>query len=521
MFITENTKSGQLTLRINGKYVHSRYDPISEAKSFLDKQSFKRKPYIFILIGPGLGYLKSSVTDTYPESKILSIHVEKKIYKLSLNIGLNWYYEEKKNLRTVLNNFVPDFQLTETAVIKWLPCTDLFPERTEAIEQIIQQFFLERKGTIFTTGSFGKKWIRNIYFNYISNRKLVSIKNINSTILIAASGPSLSSSFNLIKSNRKSFLLAALPSSLMALNNSGIIPDLIFHTDAGFWAKEHLKYIPNKSIPIIMPLNSSFDSNIENPLIFINQGSIIENLLINDRFLTIPPHGTVAGTAYLFFRKITKSPIIFLGLDFCSLDIISHVKPHSFDVLIDQKQNRNNGILNLLFERNNIFTNYNIKRNTSEAYTIYSGWFNDKSKISNSYRFNGSKIETKGLMDINSDDIIKLIGKNNNYFDIQKNYIDTNNTHTNFNINILLNKYLDLLEEFKSDINNYTEITIQKYFSQYSILIELMQYISYAEVLELSHYYRVDLKKSKNILFKIHMKCFTFISSFLGREQYE
>ena len=110
------------------------------------------------------------------------------------------------------------------------------------------------------------------YDNHFNNN-VYEINNISSPVFIAASGPSLKESFPFLKRYSDRIILAALPSSLRALKSESIIPDLVIHTDPGFWAKEHLKYLPDKKIPIIMPLTSAFVPETDNPIILFNQGT--------------------------------------------------------------------------------------------------------------------------------------------------------------------------------------------------------------------------------------------------------
>ena len=152
MFTTEIARSGELTLFIKGIAVHSKYDPAAEANTFLKNQSFKNKPQIFILIGPGLGYLKSAIFESYPNVKILSLHLDKQIFDYAVKIGHNWTYGDDTDLSIKLSHFIPDFLLFETTILKWHPCTERFPSRTKEIENRIHQFFIERRGSVFTTG---------------------------------------------------------------------------------------------------------------------------------------------------------------------------------------------------------------------------------------------------------------------------------------------------------------------------------------------------------------------------------
>lgn len=517
MFTTEKSRSGELTLQFTNLFIHSRYDPVAEANTFIKKQYFNKTPYLFILIGPGLNYIKNSISTLYPKAKILSLHIDQRMYQFIEKSELNWFYGDSKKLHSVLADFIPDFQLLETKIIKWKPCTNIFPDNTKFIESTIHQFFLERKGSIFTTGSFGRLWLRNISLNIFKKRYFLFPGIINSTIIITAPGPSLSDSLELLKLNRGKYILAALSSSLPALNYAGILPDFIFHTDPGYWAKEHLKSITDNNIPIIMSLSSSFYSDIKNPIILINQGSYIEKSLLQDIFPKISEHGTVAGTAYLYFRKITKNPIIFIGLDLCYKDVQEHVIPHSFDTIYNTMQNRFSGKLSLLYKKqqDNGSTINTIKTNI--AFSTYSGWFNTKSRLYNCFRYNSSKVETNGLKNINLDQLVILLKNSNNHFSLYKDRNFNSNTQIKNNFIGMLKRIIKKLEIFQSKIETMNQEYILSFFCSSSMLLEIFQYLAYSDILELSHVYRTDPSKSKAILRTIHSISYYYISNMLNR----
>ncbi len=517
MLTTGKARSGELTLYLNGKSIHSSYDPVAEANTFLKQQNYIRNPYLFILIGPGLGYLKASITNTYPDANIFSIYLDKEIFNLSIKTGINWFYGSKTNLSSMLSNFIPDFQLLETTILKWIPCTSKYPERTKNIDSIIHQFFLERKGSIFTTGGFGKTWLRNINLNILKKRKLLSINNFDSPVIITASGPSLNDSIVLLKKYRNKFVLAALSSSLTALNNAGILPDFIFHTDPGYWAKEHLKSIGNCTIPIIMPLTSSFHSSLKNPIILINQCSYVEKIILNENYIKIPSHGTVAGTAYLFFRQLSNNPIIFAGLDLCYNDLQQHVIPHSFDVIFDLKQNRLNSFLNNLYNKQQDSVNFNKNIITNKAFTTYTGWFNNKSRLSNCFRYKASAVETKGMGNINIEILLNLLTSPINNYTL----IEIKDLKTKTILFELLTKIIIELKNFKFSIISMDKDNILDFFTSDLLLTEIFQYIAYSDIIELSRVFRTDNIKSHKILDTIFNKSFNYISNILERNNYE
>lgn len=513
MFTTQIARSGELTLFINGKAVHSIYNPAAEADTFLKRQIFTNIPRIFILIGPALGYLKKSVANLYPDAHLLSIHLDEWIFEKSDKTGDYWIYNNKLDLAGKLSLTIPDFLLSETAVIEWHPCSKHFPDRTNFVKKLIKQFFQERKGTIVTTGRFGRKWIRNAYYNYLKQNNFVKFNSINLPVIVAASGPSLKESISILRNKRNKYILAALPSSLSALNTANLRPDFIFHTDPGFWANEHLKYIQDTNIPVIMPLTSSFNSNIKNPVVYINQGSFIENLLLKKMFLHVPAHGTVAGTAYLFLRKITNYPIIFLGLDFKFSDILEHVTPHSFDILYNIKQNRFDGYLNILYEKQQM--------SMTKALITYSGWFDSKTRISNAYRFNPTDISTNGLISIDLKKLFTLLSSTGKE---EESHILVNESYLAFNKNTLINvlkNLIVLLDRFKLGIPSISSDEISSFFINSNPVAELFQYTAYSDILKLTNYYRTDLDKSRDILNRIFSEAETFINGLLKRSNYD
>jgi len=521
MIKTGNSRSGDPILYVNGRSIHSKYNPVKEADNFIKTQFYSKQINRFILIGPGIGYLKKSLKRMFPNAKLLSLHMDIKILQNTFKIDKDWTYGDKTNLKKLLYDFIPDFLLSTTSLLNWLPCTECFPDRLVEIEKTIQQFFLERKGTLFTIAGFGRKWFSNIYNNYVFNNNIYEIINITSPVFIAASGPSLKESFHFLKKNSNKIILAALPSSLRALKSVSIIPDFVIHTDPGFWAKEHLKYLPDKKIPIIMPLTSAFIPESGNPIILLNQGSEIEKYFLSNNTIKINSHGTVAGSAYLFFRKITNSPIIFLGLDFSFSDIREHVSPHSFDIIYTCKQNRMNGYLNLLYNKRQNHFELSVKNKTTTAFSTYAGWFNTERELVNTFRYKSSNIKTKSLKDINLDDIKKIICKVNKNDIIMKKSDKQDIKDRLKSFHFFLNYILNLLEQYHKNINTLNSMEILELFSKQSLLLEIFQYCSYVDILKLSKIYTTDLYKSKEILNNIYINSKDFIKQFQKRLNYE
>ncbi len=518
MISTEKTRSGNLTLLINKRLIHSRYNPESEAQTFLLTKNFKRCPQIVIIIGSGLGYLKKAVLNKYKDVKVFSIYLDNEIYKLSPDKENSWVYTNNK-LKYKLSNFIPDFLLSETRILKWLPCTQQYPHRTKEIEEIIFQFLMERKGSIFTTQKFGKKWIRNFFLNYGKIKSFYQLSEINLPVLIAASGPSLNKAIDFLRKYKNKYILAALPSSLAALNFNGIKPDIILNTDPGYWTGAHFKYL-DKETPIVMPLSASFFSNCHNPVICIDQNTFLENIFFkNKHFSQISSHGTVAGTAYLFLRKITDKPIIFAGLDFCFKDIHEHVKPHSYDTLFRVYQNRFNTELHSLYVRKNNFLGNNSYGST-KALTTYSGWFNTYNNHKNIFRLNPSDVKTYNLESIDENRLLQLL---NNFSSLNCpfKFNKISDISAFIPLNIGLEEILAKIKIFKKSIKYMNSNDILLFFTNNNLLTEIFQFLEYTKIIELAKIYRSDKENSQLILNEISVTSYNYFNDLLIRQKNE
>ena len=63
------SKNNLETLIINGKYIHSKYDPRTEAKRIIEN-SYK-KAYTHVFFGYGLGYLVDELLNVREEEKVI------------------------------------------------------------------------------------------------------------------------------------------------------------------------------------------------------------------------------------------------------------------------------------------------------------------------------------------------------------------------------------------------------------------------------------------------------------------
>lgn len=467
-------------MRINGRLIHSSYNPEKEAERYIAQYNFKPGNYIFLVIGAGEGYIRKALKKNFSHPKILSVFLQKELFELAPESSLSWYFGSSISLEYFLSLNIQDILISSLRIIEWSPCIKTAPEKYRIVGSILGNFLSERNASIVTTINFGKRWLRNSILNITNSTIFTYLKNVNLPVVIAASGPSLSLSITAFRTYRKKFFLISLPSSLLALESAGIIPDLIVNTDPGFWNSYHFMRYKYQTIPIAMPITGIF-TPLDNPVLLINQGTFLETEILKKSKLTgidIPQNGTVSATALMLAMNITKQPVFIAGLDLYSPDILEHCEPHAFTLLLRQTQSKLNPLLTTLYNRSLHAVSYRDKQ--SRALHTYENWFNRTIFKHTIYRINSSVININPFINIGTSEFINILQHrpldvNTNFFKSIKRKTITQKQQ----ILLFIEETLDKINEYKTKIINFTSLEgfvefIQKDPLLYNI-IELIQ----------------------------------------------
>lgn len=383
-------KSGFPTARCNGILLHSLYDPMREAEEYLRSLNLPSRMKTILVLGSGLGYLEHCLSSLYPEARVLSIQFStffegKEIH--SLPSFFCFYPGSNRSVEDFLYERIegPDFQ--ELQIITWKPSYQAYPHLAQSLSEQVLQALREMGRSLQTTFVFGRRWILNSIKNFLFHPPVQRFCTIPHPICIAASGPSLALNLPYLRQYRNRFILWALPSSLLALREHDIWPDLTLMTDAGNYATHLLHfYLRNRQrkepfLSLAFPLTAAFFSPHPSVKpIWFSQGTGIEKLFLPHLpfpLEDVPPHGTVAGTALELALKITTGPVVFVGLDLSIEGFWEHVRPHPFEKIFEVQVSRLQGSETPFLRR--VLGQYPEKldksKRTSPVLQTYAGWF--------------------------------------------------------------------------------------------------------------------------------------------------
>ncbi|MFO7849769.1 MAG: 6-hydroxymethylpterin diphosphokinase MptE-like protein [Spirochaetia bacterium] len=405
------TRSGHSTISCNGRFLHSTYNPLKEAFRYLESFDLTDTA-VCLLLEPCVDYLAEAIHTRFPGIRVISLHCRDELKPLVKSSAPSHFPSDDKSLFSFLSEHIEDSQLSGTSIIEWEPSALVFGEDYTMLSRSVYNYFRIRNSTIQTVGMFGRLWLSNRISSFLDLSFLAAPFSETRPVIIICPGPSLESVLPLISRHRDTFALWSLSSALATLTEFSITPDLIFHTDAGYYARYHIRslfshdFTSKNAPPIAAPLTAGIDHGIDKkrnkeivggreqakvpgessiyPRLPVLSESAIENYLIHDfglPYMRLPSHGTVAGTAYHAALAYSGERVFFAGLDLAHRDIKTHASGHTFSNFFLASADRYNPLHTIYFSRSS-------KQNNA-LYT-YTQWFAIQKKQERFFRINPS-----------------------------------------------------------------------------------------------------------------------------------
>jgi len=399
------TPSGHPTLFWGKTVIHSTYDPLKEARRFILETCRGENPSCFILLDPGLGYLIRAIRAQFPYSSLICLYFSDTTFQMRReSCETSWHPGADLSLAEFLRRHLHELDLEGLKIIEWPPITSLFPDEARTVRETLAQVLRELKGSLVTTGSMGRLWIRNTIQNFINLDSTLAgdICFSDKPIVIAASGPSLEECIPVLKECANTCNLWVLPSAIPAIHENGIVPDLVILTDPGYYSIAYLAPIKDQGIPVAMPLSAARGVwRITRHKFLLLQPNFFEKLLIEKTRLfstRIPAMGTVAASALDLALHSTRREVVFCGLDLCYSDILSHARPSLQNTLHLSSSSRLKPCYSQAYsEAADLASLKQSGVRTSLSLVTYAGWFsmmkNEDRKRVYRYRPSGLKVE--------------------------------------------------------------------------------------------------------------------------------
>lgn len=346
------------TARINGKYLHSKYNPISEAEKNISIDFFKDKKAksSCVFYGLGLGYTQELYAKKNPKSSLIIIEPDLFVFFLFLQSRPLDDFFMHENLILLLGLYpkdVLDFfeskSFFDIPAFKIQPLIDVSSSWFFEFEALKKRRNEKTNLNKNTLKKFGKLWLKNFFKNKTQVENLPGILHLKNLFnsypcVIIAAGPGLDNTINLVKENEDKFIIISADTAVRACLRRGINPDFILLMDAQYWNYLHLAdldisdsiLITESSVyPAVFRLKTraKFLCTSMFPL-----AQYIEKAI--DEKGKLVTGGSVATACWDFARILGCPEIIFAGLDLAFPDFQTHFKGSRFEEDVNAFSNR-------------------------------------------------------------------------------------------------------------------------------------------------------------------------------------
>lgn len=333
--LIEASKMSVATMKINNIYVHSKYNPLKEADSFIEKQYEIGKTHI--IYGFGLGYIVDRLKEKRKaDEKIVVIDP---FINIDREDSANVFYLDKRRqqqLKAYLTAILDDKDSSNIKVVCSINYQNvdllIHEETMEVLAETIKAIIINYN-TIMVN-SWG--WYRNLIDNLKYAMNDLSIKVLYDKyacpVVVAAGGPSLSKQLPLLKKIANKCIIICAGSTIGTLLKNDIKPDYIVNVDGGQMNLQHYEKLKGSHIHYIYGLQSTegIRSNFSGSCFYFSAYSEPLSEAFKTEVLPnvdkIEGGVTVASYALMIASLITSGPVALIGQDLAYTNGLSHAE---------------------------------------------------------------------------------------------------------------------------------------------------------------------------------------------------
>ncbi|MFW5788331.1 MAG: 6-hydroxymethylpterin diphosphokinase MptE-like protein [Spirochaetota bacterium] len=329
------TKTGAITVSLNGRYLHSRVDPVREAERFVADLE-RERPRLALVVGPGLGYAFEAIRRLAPGTRTLGLPLCNGLdSRLVARADATWR-SDRETVDRFLERELSDLDTASIAIVEWPPVVESEPRAAREVADALSAHVHRAQASLLTRGAFGRRWYRNRLHNYLNVAPFAPTPSPRriAAIVVAGAGPGLERALPAIRAARERVELWATSSALIALSHAGTEPDVVVATDTALYGWEHLRPLIGETggaIPVAATLAATRGLSACPRVAPLSENDPEDDALLAPErhgIPVVPPQGTVTTTACGLARRLTSAPIVVAGADFAWLAGRSHVRPH-------------------------------------------------------------------------------------------------------------------------------------------------------------------------------------------------
>lgn len=342
-------RSGLPTATLDGRYVHSRFDPEKEAErlvSSLDLDSVD----VLLLFGLGLGYHIRAIRRSKPRLPIIvveptSVLLSEAIRFLEDSDTENPSSDDHVVFYTARESDKLIHHLKAEGVVQprltALPAySTAFPTVLRDLSHLIESYTRRTEVNRNTLKRFGRLWVRNIFQNsrFIAETRSLSDLEGRCTgfsALVCGAGPTLEEDRRRLLRTAQKGVVIAVETAVPRLEQMGVPIDIVVAVDPQYWNTRHVDRISDRRrILVTEPaVNPRILRLWEGPVFMAESVFPLGRILTGDMRsdARLGAGGSVATTAWDLARYCGAEPVRLAGVDLGFPDFQTHCRDSFFE----------------------------------------------------------------------------------------------------------------------------------------------------------------------------------------------
>lgn len=332
-------RSGEPNVVVPGEevtnYLHSRYNPLEEAKKWVNSLGEQIHSEHVLIIGCGLGYYLEQLVNQSTAAFIYVYEPDPRIFKAWMktrdarivlaNHRIRVFaMGENELLQTRLAMRISECAKNKLTIVYPPIYSRLFPSLVGGMHRSIKEMLYAQAINQITLSAFQEEWITNILYNLpyvVINTSASRIKEMDKgmTAIVVGSGPSLEQDIHYLRQLKDTCFIIAAGSSIQALQHAGISPHLVVSIDGGIPNFRVFQKVNTEQYPLLFcPLiNFNIIDNYKGQMLVANlsNDSITSNLCKKWDLPVFRSSSSVTGTALQIAAYMGASEIILMGQD--------------------------------------------------------------------------------------------------------------------------------------------------------------------------------------------------------------
>ncbi len=430
---SEPTRSGEVTVTLDGVRLHSVYDPRREARRLIETE-LPAGCEVVACYGLGLAYHVEELLTLHPEVEIIVVEPDTELLEAAMEIRDLQPILAESRVR-LLAGVAPDAVATlldeqrarKLVVLRLRSVYEKDREYYESVDATCACLRARAEINRNTLKRFGKLWVRNLTRNLEQSAEAIPLRLLEGLadgvpVLLCAAGPSLDQVLPHLPELAERCLLVAVDTSVAALMAVGVQPDITVVVDPQYWNTRHLDAARDFSGIVVS--ESSTHPRVFRLLhaaepVFCGSlfplGKVLEEAL--GPIGELGAGGSVSTAAWDLARRIGASKVMSAGLDLGFPGRATHCKNSFFEerarLLCSRLDPLESHSFRYLHDADPYLTESSDGGTvlTDKRMEIYRRWFENQLQQHPeppAYTLSGTSVALNGVRVLSIDDAVKL-----------------------------------------------------------------------------------------------------------------